>query len=277
MQVVKNIFIILISLFAAFSWADEWKLVWSDEFDKDGLPDKTKWRYEEGFVRNEEMQYYTAERKENARIENGMLIIEGRKEKIKNPKFKKDSQNWKENREDADYTAASLRTDGLSSWKYGRIEMRAKLPEGLGVWPAFWTIGDESKKVGWPKGGEIDIMEFVGFEPNNVHGTCHFSIDNKHKSKGGKYSAEVSPSKDFHIYAIEWFSDRIDFFYDNKKYFTFETNLAGEGEDNPFRKTHFILLNLALGGSWGGKIDDSIFPQKYIIDYVRVYEKISNK
>lgn len=249
----------------------KWKLVWSDEFDYEGLPDKKKWDYEEGFVRNNEMQFYTRSRKENARVEKGMLVIEGRKEKYENPRYVPESKDWRKKREFASYTAASLITLNKASWKYGRIEVRAKLPHGKGIWPAIWTLGANRSKVRWPGCGEIDIMEFVGKHPNLVHGTVHFAMEGKHRSDGGKLKTE-KPYADFHVYAIEWNADRIDFFFDDVKYHTFIIDKAGAGEDNPFRKPHYLLVNLALGGTWGGPIDDSVLPQRYLIDYVRVYE-----
>ena len=252
--------VLLGCLFCAFGvHAADWQLVWSDEFDYTGLPDKAKWDYEEGFLRNKESQYYTRARLENARVENGTLIIECRKEHFQPA-----------NHAPVEYTAASLVTRHKASWQYGRIEMRAKLPQGKGVWPAFWTMGD---KGGWPAGGEIDIMEFVGKEPGFVHGTVHYAgPDGKHRSNGDKLST-ARPFDDFHIYAVEWFPDHIDFFFDQKKYFTFNVDLAGAGPENAFRKPHYLLLNFALGGSWGGEIDDSILPSRYVVDYVRVYQQ----
>ncbi|MBN1901561.1 glycoside hydrolase family 16 protein, partial [Candidatus Sumerlaeota bacterium] len=189
----------------------------------------------------------------------------------KNPAYKSGSKNWKEEREYTTYTAASLITFNKESWKYGRIEVRARLPRGKGVWPAIWTLGVNRPEVSWPRCGEIDIMEFVGKIPDKVHGTAHYAEDGKHRSDGGKLQTE-EPWNDFHVYAIEWREVRIDFFFDEIKYHTFVIDKAGKGEDNPFRKPHYLLINLALGGSWGGPIDDSILPQKYLIDYVRVFE-----
>jgi beta-glucanase (GH16 family) len=150
-----------------------WHLKWSDEFDKDGLPDPTKWGYEEGLVRNNEAQLYT-KRSENARVEGGMLVIEGRKEELPNPHFKEGSENWKEQKPVASYTSASLKTQGIASWQYGRIEVRAKIPQGKGIWPAIWTLGDNISEIGWPRCGEIDIMEFVGKEPIDSRTTALF-------------------------------------------------------------------------------------------------------
>jgi beta-glucanase (GH16 family) len=242
--------------------AEKWKLVWSDEFNYQGLPDKTKWDYEEGFVRNHESQYYTRGRLENARVEDGMLILECRKEHF-TPKL----------HAPVEYTAASLLTRNKASFQYGRIEMRAKLPQGRGVWPAFWTLGTNISRVHWPACGEIDIMEFVGFETNKIHGTVHYALDGKHQSDTGSLEA-VRPYDDFHIYAIEWYPDRIDFFFDSTKYHTVLIDKAGQGGANPFRAPHYLLINFALGGSWGGPIDDTVLPQKYLIDYVRIYREM---
>jgi beta-glucanase (GH16 family) len=273
---MKRRHILVLSLaIVAGTWpitAAEWRLIWSDEFDKPGLPDAGKWSYETGFIRNNELQFYTRDRRENARIENGTLIIEGRKERFANPDYRPDAAaNRRRQVEFADYTAASLITEGKASFLYGRIEVRAKLPQGKGVWPAIWMMGTNRAVVGWPRCGEIDIMEFVGKEPNRVHATVHFSKDGKHASKGGKLETQA-PNEDFHVYAVEWYPDRMDFFFDQQKYFTFDNDLAGTGEDNPFRKPHYLLVNLALGGSWGGPMDDAVLPQKYQIDYVRVFE-----
>ena len=256
--------------------ADGWKLVWSDEFDYEGLPDPTKWDYEEGFVRNGEMQYYTRAKKENARVENGTLVIEGRKEEVKNPQYKPDSKNWMLNREFASYTAASLITQNKASWKYGKIEVRAKLPKGAGAWPAIWTLGVNYPQVSWPKCGEIDILEWWGRSPGQVTSNFHYSGKNKKTLTMGKL-AVPKINDDFHTYAIEWSESVIDVFFDGKKYHSFSVDEAGSGEENPYRKPHYLLINLAMGGKVGGPIDDSMLPQKYLIDYVRVYERATGQ
>lgn len=241
--------------------AEEWKLVWSDEFNYQGLPDKTKWDYEEGFVRNHESQYYTRARTENARVEHGVLILECRKEHF-----------TPEKHAPVEYTAASVITKNKASWQYGRIEVRAKLPRGKGVWPAIWTLGANIPRAHWPACGEIDIMEFLGRMPDTIHGTVHFASEGKHKSDGGRLKT-VKPFDDFHIFAVEWFPDRIEFFFDTVKYHTMEIDKAGRGDKNPFRLPHYLLINFALGGGWGRAIDDSILPQRFVIDYVRVYQR----
>ncbi len=156
----------------------------------------------------------------------------------------------------------------------GRVEVRAKLPTGRGTWPAIWMLGTNMRQVGWPTCGEIDIMENVGFDPNRIHANIHTQDYNHVKKTGKGNNIEVEkPYEKFHVYAIEWFEDRIDFFIDDNKYFTFKNEGTGNAAW-PYDKEHYLILNLAIGGSWGGQkgIDDSIFPQKYYIDYVRVYK-----
>ncbi len=241
-----------------------WKLVWSDEFDYTGLPDPAKWDYEVGYVRNNESQYYTRGRKENAWVEGGVLTITGRKEKFPLP-----AGRASKGKTEADYTAASLITRGKASWTYGRIEILAKLPKGRGVWPAFWTLGTSG---GWPKGGEIDIMEYVGKEPHDVHSNLHYSLGGQHTSSGGVVTLD-NPWDDFHVYAMDWNSERMDFDCDQNKYFSFNLSKADENGENPYRKPQYLLLNLALGGGYGGPIDDANLPQKFVIAYVRVYQR----
>ena len=246
---------------ATSAHAADWKLVWSDDFKYQGLPDKTKWDYEEGFVRNGEKQYYTRARLENAHVDNGMLTIECRKEHYTPP-----------GHAPVEYTAASLITQGKATFQYGRIEVRAKLPQGKGVWPAIWTLGANIPKVGWPACGENDIMEFVGSDPNHIHGTLHYAVNGKHASDGSAFDTP-KPYEDFHVYATESYPDHIDFFFDQTKYRTVQIDKAGKDEKNPFRAPHYLLINFALGGSWGGPIDDANLPQKFLINYVHVYSK----
>jgi beta-glucanase (GH16 family) len=250
----------MLLLAANSSQAGKWTLVWSDEFNYQGLPDTNKWDYEQGFVRNHESQYYTTGRLENARVEHGHLVIEGRKEHFTPP-----------NQAPVEYTSASLTTQTKASWEYGRIEVRAKLPRGRGTWPAIWMLGINITQAGWPACGEIDIMEFLGRETNNIHGTLHYAVNGQHQSDTSIMNT-AKPYEKFHVYAIEWTPDRIDLFFDHTKYHTVFIDKAGTGFDNPFRKPQYLIINLALGGDWGGAIDDSALPQKYLIDYVRVYK-----
>ncbi|NQU55527.1 MAG: glycoside hydrolase family 16 protein, partial [Bacteroidetes bacterium] len=203
-------------------------------------------------------QYYT-QRPENARVENGKLIIEARKD------------NW----ETHSITSASLNTYGKQSILYGRIEVRAKLPTGIGTWPAIWMLGNvHMEGVKWPACGEIDIMENVGFNPDVVHANIHTKSYNHSigTGKGDKIKIE-KPYNDFHVYAMEWYEDRMEFYFDDQRYFVYKNENTGMATW-PFDKPHYLILNLAIGGSWGGQkgIDDSIFPQKFYIDYVKVYE-----
>jgi beta-glucanase (GH16 family) len=252
--------------------ATDWKLVWADEFDKPGLPDREKWTYETGFVRNNEAQYYTSARRENARIEDGKLIIEARKEQFKNADYRLEGRG-RRSQEYAAYTSTSLTTRGKASWVYGRIEVKAQLPKGRGTWPAIWMLGT-NRAAGWPACGEIDIMEFVGYEPGVIHANIHTEKYNhvKKTNKGDKITVPHA-SDAFHVYAVEWFPDHMDFFVDDRKYFSYANEGTGVAAW-PFDQAHYLILNLAIGGSWGGAkgIDNSIFPQKYLIDYVRVYQ-----
>lgn len=239
----------------------EWNLVWEDNFEKDGLPDKAIWSYEVGYIRNSEAQYYTEKRMENARVENGNLIIEARKD------------NWNGN----EITSASLTTYGKKNILYGKIEVRAKLPTGKGTWPAIWMLGNSIKTgTNWPDCGEIDIMENVGFDPDVIHANIHTKAYNHSigTNKGNSIIVD-KPYDDFHVYTLQWFEDRMEFYVDDTRYFVFENEQKGF-ETWPFDKPQYLILNLAIGGGWGGQqgIDDSIFPQKYYIDYVRIYEKV---
>jgi beta-glucanase (GH16 family) len=235
-----------------------WTLAFSDEFDKAGTPDPSKWGYETGYIRNGEKQYYTS-RPENARVEGGNLVIEGRKE---------DHQGYA-------YTSASLNTLGRFEFLYGRVEVRAKLPAGKGAWPAAWMLGVNRAQVGWPACGEIDVMENVGFDPLRIHASVHTTAYN-HVAKTQKTAIVTveDPAATFHVYAMEWHADRIEISVDGQTYFTFRNEGTGAATW-PFDKPHYLLLNLAVGGSWGGQqgIDDSRFPMKYLIDYVRIYRK----
>jgi beta-glucanase (GH16 family) len=243
--------------------SNKWKLIWSDEFDKNGLPNPKKWGYEEGLIRNHELQFYTKQRRENARVENGNLILEARKELYKGSKF----------------TSASINTLGKFGLLYGRVEVRAKLPRARGTWPAIWMMGEDINTVGWPRCGEIDIMEHVAFNHGIIHSTVH-QAQNKADGKVGEWSSGSSIkipdcSDAFHVYAMEWYKDHMDFFVDEKKFFTFK-NEDGKGNKGKwaFDKRQYLLLNLAVGGDWGGQkgVDESAFPQQYKIDYVRVYQ-----
>lgn len=248
-----------------------WKLAWQEEFNYSGLPDTSKWGYEVGHIRNQEQQYYTPARRENIRVENGNLVIRGLKENYANAAYRPGSERWNEKDSLANYTSASINTQNKFAAKYGRIEVRAKLPAGGGIWPAIWMMGIDRSHGGWPHIGEIDIMEFIGKEPQNVYGTIHYAKDNGHASSGNKISSEEL-HKGYHIYAIEWDEEKIDIYFDSTRYHRFMLDVADGPNGNPFRKPFYLLLNLAMGANWPGPVDDSVLPQEFLVDYVRVYE-----
>ncbi|WP_295122521.1 glycoside hydrolase family 16 protein [uncultured Chitinophaga sp.] len=265
---------LLLIIPAAAQQKPGWKLVWQDEFNYTGLPDSSKWRYEIGHVRNMEQQYYTVKRKENIWVGKGVLTITGRKEPYRNNRYRPGSTEWKLKDSLAQYTSASINTEGKASWKYGRVEMKAKLPKGGGMWPAFWMLGINREQVNWPLCGEIDIMEFVGNMPKDVYGTMHWADTGTHKhASSGTKTFDTTISDKFHIYAVEWNEKSIDVYFDDLKYFSFATEVAGKGDDNAFRKEFYLLLNLAMGAKWPGPIDDTVLPQTFKVDYVRVYQR----
>lgn len=255
-----------------------YSLVWSDEFNYTGKPDSTKWGYEYGLIRNMEKHYYVDDIK-NARVEKGVLVLETHKEKIKNEAFvSKDAKNWKERWEYAGYSAPSLTTKDKAEWTYGRIEIRAKLSEGVGLWPAFWMLGANWKEAGWPLCGEIDIMEHVGFEPDSIFGTIHTKAYNH--MKGTEKSKKIfieNPYDAYHTFAVEWTPEKMDFILDDVVYNHIENEHKGE-EAWPFDQNFHLKLNIAVGGMLGGQkgIDDAVFPAIMVVDYVRVFQQTKN-
>jgi beta-glucanase (GH16 family) len=237
----------------------KYALMWSEEFNYTGLPDSTKWGYETGYIRNHEKQYYTYKRSENARVEGGMLVIESRKE------------NWK----GFAYTSASINTLGKDSFPVNsRMEIRAKLPEGKGIWPALWMMGTDINTVDWPACGEIDIMEYLGRTPGVIYGTFHWQDASRpdsslHRAKGDSTRFNDA-SVNFHVYGVERTADRLSFFVDDKYFFEFKTDSTVKKD--LFQHPYYLLINTAVGGDWGGEIDTSIFPQKYYVDWVRVFD-----
>ena len=257
-----------------------WKLVWADEFDVDGAPNPKNWRYEyEGFLRNREEQWYTKS-PDNIFVKDGMLHIVARleKEKKPNPNYKEGSTNWKENRPFIEITSAGIISSGRAEFKYGRIVMRAKMPKGAGMWPAFWTIGsDPERERTWPDNGEIDIVEYVGRDPHEkswMQGAIHWqSPEGKYRQKNGKYVDRPELTDGFHLYGIEWDENKIDFFVDDKVFLSIPIEECGTAQYNAFRVPHFLLLNLAVGGTLGGKVDRSALPAEYVVDSVRVSQR----
>jgi cephalosporin-C deacetylase len=244
----------------------QWQVVWADEFERPGPPDPAKWSYETGGSGwgNRELQFYTENRAENARVENGRLIIEARRE------------DW----QGRSYTSARL--NSRQAWKYGRIEARARLPRGRGTWPAVWMLPAAGTygKGGWPDNGEIDIIEHVGFEPGVIHGTVHTRAYNHVARTQRGAQTIVSDAQDaFHVYAVEWTPAAITAFVDGTRYFTFAnerlTNPQADWRHWPFDTDFKLLVNLAVGGNWGGQkgVDESIWPQRLELDYVRVLQR----
>jgi Beta-glucanase/Beta-glucan synthetase len=238
-------------------------MVWNDEFSNTGLPDATRWGYDVGGSGwgNNELEYYTDSRLENARCENGNLVIEARKESYQG----------------MNYTSARLVTSNKGDWRYGRFEVRAKLPGGKGTWPAIWMLPTTWVYGSWPSSGEIDIMEYVGYDPGNVHGSIHTEAYN-HTIGTQKTSTYSVPDAEtaFHTYAIEWTTEKIDFFVDDVKYFSFTNEHTGY-KVWPFDQPFHFILNLAVGGDWGGAegVDPNIWPQQMVVDYARVYQYIT--
>ncbi|SOE23857.1 Glycerophosphoryl diester phosphodiesterase [Spirosomataceae bacterium TFI 002] len=256
-----------------------YELVWSDEFNYKGKPDSTKWAYDYRFIANQEKQYYTDSPK-NARVVNGHLIIEAHKEQVVNELYndpevlKKSYLKYAAKDQYANYSSARLKTQDMASWQYGRIEVRAKLPNGKGLWPAIWMLGDNVKELGWPKGGEIDIMEYVGFKPDSIFGTIHTQAYNHTKgTQKSKWIHIDEPNEKFHVYAMEWNAEKMSFLLDGEVYFEIENEHKTINEW-PFDQKFHLILNVAVGGSLGGQkgIDNSVFPQKMTVDYVRVFQ-----
>jgi len=235
------------------------QLVWSDEFDYTGIPDPTKWSYDVGGWGwgNNELQYYTKDSLGNARVQNGLLTIELKQQKM----------------EDRKYSSARLVTKGKGDWIYGRIDVSAKLPKGLGTWPAIWMLGSTTP-LKWPDDGEIDIMEHVGFNPGFIHATTHTKSFNHIIGNQKTDTIEVKDfDTQFHEYSVIWNKDSVTILLDNQAYYTFRNNGTGKAAW-PFDGPMHLLLNIAFGGNWGGAkgVNDAILPAKMEIDYVRVYQ-----
>ncbi|WP_207492479.1 glycoside hydrolase family 16 protein [Aridibaculum aurantiacum] len=244
------------------NWTFETTPAWVEEFDYTGLPAASKWSYDVGGSGwgNNELQYYTEASPNNARVENGKLIITARKENV----------GGKE------YTSARLVTKGKGDFLYGRIDVRAKLPAGRGTWPAIWMLPTDWEYGNWPRSGEIDIMEHVGYDPNKVHFSIHTQAYNHsiNTQRGGSKTIPTAMS-DFHNYRVDWTPYAVRGYFDDELVFTFIND--GKGFATwPFDKRFHLLLNLAVGGNWGGAqgVDTTIFPAVFEVDYVRFYKMI---
>ncbi|HTY85931.1 MAG TPA: glycoside hydrolase family 16 protein [Candidatus Acidoferrum sp.] len=242
-----------------------WTLIWSDEFNQpDGAaPDSDKWSHATGGNGwgNGELEYYTPGTN-NARIENRQLVIEARQEKFGG----------------RDYTSARLQTKGKGAWTYGRFEARLKVPRGQGFWPAFWMLGTNIDVVGWPACGEIDIMENLGREPGAIHGTIHGPGYSGANGIGKRFALPDGATfgDDFHVFAVECETNRINWLVDDHLYFTITPANLPPGARWVFDHPKYLLLNLAVGGGWPGNPDHTtVFPQRLVVDYVRVYSRPS--
>lgn len=249
--------------------AEAYQLVWADEFNKDGPLDSKDWNFEQGFVRNQELQWY---QEENARCADGMLVIEARREKKPNPRYEAGSSNWQTSRKEIEYTAASVTTSRKHQWLYGRFEIRARINTDKGSWPAFWMLGNGR----WPACGEVDIMEYyrdmllanVGWMGEN--GRIKWNSVRKPMTEFPK-----DWSNQFHVWRMDWDEKRMDMYVDgtliNSQDLSKTLN-GGNQTDNPFHRPMYLLLNQAIGGQNGGDPSATKFPLRYEIDYVRVYQ-----
>jgi beta-glucanase (GH16 family) len=249
----------------------DYTLVWAEEFDNDGSVDETTWNFENGFIRNEELQWY---QKENATINNGILIIEARKENKPTPYYDPNSIYWQERRQTIEYSSAALNTKGKKNWTFGRFELKARIPVANGIWPAWWTLGEEKE---WPAGGEIDIMEH--FKGSLVTNLTYLEKDGQAAFISKLFNVDslggTAWASEFHIWRLDWTPQYIEFFLDNKSLNKIQVdslvNNDGTGF-NPFTKPHFMLLTLAVGGTNGGDPTGTTFPQKLEVDCIRVYQ-----
>jgi beta-glucanase (GH16 family) len=239
-----------------------YRLVWADEFDGSGLPDPAKWAYDtfrnkDGWFNNE-LQYYSAGNAANAVRRDGVLVITARRE------TPRDAPDWGGQR----YTSARLLTKGLAEWTYGFFEVRAKIACGKGTWPAIWMLGSQGD---WPAGGELDIMEHIGHHPNRVFSSVHTSAGSGANSVGGA-TRVPDACNTFHLYQMHWTPERVRFGIDGAVHAEYAK--AGRGPAGwPFDAPQFMILNIAVGGDLGGKVDDRIFPVHMEVDHVRVHQR----
>ena len=251
----------------------EWEQVWSDEFDGDEL-DLSKWnilRWRPGWVNNEEQAY--TNRDTNIFLQDGNLVIQG----LIEPNYYDTDYNG--NQYTANYTSGRINTDDKFSWTYGRFDIRAKLPSGKGSWPAIWMLGESITSIGWPDCGEIDIMEHVGYDNGNVHGSIHTKDFNHIMNTQRSGSMTVSSATEsFHVYSLEWSPHYLRFLIDDSPFFFVYNDSNGNEAKWPFDSPHYMILNLAIGGDWGGVqgIEPSSFPMRMLVDHVRVSKRAEN-
>ncbi len=276
----RNLIIFGLLMLAQQLSAQQWKLVWSDEFTENGRPSPATWNYEEGFVRNHEAQWY---QEENAWQEDGLLVIEARRDNRPNPTYRADSRQWGRQRKTIDYTSACLTTAGKREFLYGRLEVSARIPTAGGAWPAIWTLGSGME---WPSCGEIDQMEYyrINGVPHILANVAwgndrhHSAVWNSRKVPFTHFTGrDPHWALRFHVWRMDWDETSIRLFLDDEllnevPMSTTVNGSVGRGI-NPFTRPQYILLNLALGGDNGGPIDDAALPMRYEIDYVRIYQK----
>lgn len=281
---MKNAIVFLFTLLSGLCFSQNqfsperegYRLIWQEEFEKDGEVDAAKWSFEKGFVRNQELQWY---QEQNARVEHGHMIITGKRESVPNPHFEAGHQAWQLNRKQADYTSSSIHTRGKFHFQYGVVEVRAKIDSAKGMWPAIWTLGVNNP---WPSNGEIDIMEFYRIKDvQTILANAAWANEGQWRAKWDETKIPFSnflqadpdwPSK-FHLWRMEWDEQSIKIFLDDQ--LLNEIDLARTTNPdgvNPFRHPHYLLLNLAIGGN-GGDPSETAFPREYAVDYVRVYQK----
>jgi beta-glucanase (GH16 family) len=256
---------------AGINVPDGYKLVWSDEFNTDGTPNSKNWNYEKGFVRNSELQWYQSN---NATVKDGVLIIEGRKEKVTNPNYSASGSDWKTTRQYAEYTSSSMSTSGLQTWQYGRFEMRARIPTSAGMWPAWWALGVSGE---WPSSGEIDMMEFY---KGNVLANVACGTSTRWSAKWDSSTKAISSlgnnwSSRFHIWRMDWDDQAINLYLDDTLMngVSLSSMLNSDGT-SPFKQKVYMILNLAIGGDNGGDPSSTTFPVQFEVDYVRVFQKL---
>jgi beta-glucanase (GH16 family) len=250
--------------------AAQWKLVWADEFNDNGSPNPANWAFERGLVRNEEAQWYQPQ---NAFCVDGHLVIEARREIVRNPRYVRGSTHWPEREEVAAYTSASLTTQGLHQWKYGRFELRAKIDARAGLWPAWWTQGLTGE---WPGNGEIDILEYYRrmMLANFGWGSAWRWVATWNVVRVPLESFGAGWADRFHVWRMDWDPARIVLSVDSRV--MNQMALAGTVEPDqhrdPFHQPHYMLLNMAVSGTNGGDPSRTAFPARFEIDYVRVYQ-----
>lgn len=270
---IKNLIFAILTLSSCTGMAQEkpkdaYQLVWADEFNQDGAPNSNNWNYEKGFVRNEELQWYQPD---NARCENGLLIIEAKKVNLPNPNYKAGSKSWRENRPNIEYTSSCLITQGKQQWQYGRFEIRAKIDIRSGLWPAWWTLGIQKP---WPANGEIDIMEF--YRGKILANIACLGTSNKTEWHSKTQSVDGAWASQFHTWRMDWDEEHIALYVDDQLMISTPLsqleNKDGSGF-NPFKQPHYMLFDLAIGGQNGGDPSNTTFPNRFEVDYVRVYQK----